>query len=81
MAMKWKTPCFTFIFLSNSQVHYLYFAMILFWLTVGICIAVSLLTEPPESFRVSRTALFRAFNEVAIYAFNILHILSLILNR
>lgn len=37
-----------------TKVHYMYFAMILFWSTAITSAGVSLMTLPPEQFRVSQ---------------------------
>lgn len=36
-----------------AQVHYMYFALILFWLTVIISLVVSYFTSPPDESQVS----------------------------
>ena len=36
-----------------KDVHYMYFAMLLFWLTFIVTVIVSLLTKPPEEHYVS----------------------------
>ncbi|XP_037089850.1 sodium/glucose cotransporter 5-like [Pollicipes pollicipes] len=46
-----------------AKMHYMYFAMLLFWLTGVVAAAVSLLTEPPEHWRVIRTTFFTRFSE------------------
>ncbi|XP_063861449.1 sodium/mannose cotransporter SLC5A10-like isoform X1 [Scylla paramamosain] len=45
------------------QLNFMYFAMILFWITVLTAVVVSLFTEPPESFRVIRTTYFTRLDE------------------
>lgn len=35
------------------KLHYMYFAIFLFWVTVTICTVVSLFTEPPKDYLVS----------------------------
>lgn len=34
------------------RIHYMYFAIFLFWLTVAICVIISYLTEPPKDYLV-----------------------------
>ena len=34
------------------QIHYMYFAIFIFWITVLICIVVSLSTDPPKKYLV-----------------------------
>ncbi|CAG0895970.1 unnamed protein product [Darwinula stevensoni] len=46
-----------------SKVHYMYFAMILFWSTIIVAIVVSLLTDPLESHRVVRTVYVHRFDK------------------
>ena len=43
--------------------HYMYFAMLLFWLTGLVAAAVSLATPPPEDWRTVRTTFFTRFSE------------------
>ncbi|XP_045592204.1 sodium/mannose cotransporter SLC5A10 [Procambarus clarkii] len=38
-----------------QKFHFMYFATLLFWLTVVISIIISMITKPPESWRVIRT--------------------------
>ncbi|KAK2713732.1 sodium/mannose cotransporter SLC5A10-like isoform X2 [Artemia franciscana] len=38
-----------------GKIHFMWFAMLLFWLTLVVAIIISLLTEPCEDFRVIRT--------------------------
>lgn len=35
------------------KIHYMYFAIFLFWVTVAICIVISLFTEAPKNYLVS----------------------------
>lgn len=44
------------------KVHYMYFAMFLFWLTGFISIVISLMTDPPESFRLIRTTFWTKYS-------------------
>ncbi|CAG0923272.1 unnamed protein product [Notodromas monacha] len=46
-----------------AQVHYMYFATILFWVTIGACVSVSLITKPPEAFRIIRTTYWTRFDK------------------
>lgn len=34
------------------KLHYMYFAIFLFWITVAICVVVSVITEPPKNYLV-----------------------------
>ncbi|KAF2368769.1 Sodium/solute symporter [Trinorchestia longiramus] len=45
------------------RLHYMYFAMLLFWLTVGICFLVSILTPPTERWRLVRTTYWTRYDE------------------
>ncbi|XP_076354799.1 sodium/mannose cotransporter SLC5A10-like isoform X2 [Tachypleus tridentatus] len=45
-----------------SGLHYMYFALILFWLTGFVAVAVSMLTKPPEDFRTIRTTYWTRFD-------------------
>ncbi|XP_023210658.1 sodium/myo-inositol cotransporter-like isoform X1 [Centruroides sculpturatus] len=44
------------------KVHYMYFAMLLFWLTGIISMVISYMSEPPESFRLIRTTFWTRYN-------------------
>ncbi|KAG1655982.1 Sodium/myo-inositol cotransporter [Nymphon striatum] len=46
-----------------SQVHYMYFALILFWITIAIAAVISLLTDPPKPFQISRKTFWTRFDE------------------
>ncbi|XP_071962661.1 sodium/myo-inositol cotransporter-like [Antedon mediterranea] len=48
----------------TAKVHYMYFALILFVVTVLVNIIVSLLTEPPEQFQVIRTTYWTRYSTV-----------------
>ncbi|CAM1323932.1 SLC5A3 (predicted) [Pycnogonum litorale] len=45
-----------------SRLHYMYFALILFWITFTISAIVSLLTEPPPEYRAIRTTYWTRFD-------------------
>ncbi|XP_022241036.1 sodium/glucose cotransporter 5-like isoform X2 [Limulus polyphemus] len=45
-----------------SGLHYMYFALILFWLTALVAVLVSVWTEPPEDFRIIRTTYWTRFD-------------------
>ncbi|XP_027227877.2 sodium/mannose cotransporter SLC5A10 isoform X1 [Penaeus vannamei] len=45
-----------------AKVHYMYFATILFWLTVFVAVTVSLLTKAPEKWRLIRTTYFTRYD-------------------
>ncbi|XP_035219857.1 sodium/myo-inositol cotransporter 2-like isoform X1 [Stegodyphus dumicola] len=46
-----------------QKVHYMYFACILFCITVISAVIISLMTEPPEEFRLVRTTYWTRFEE------------------
>lgn len=45
------------------KIHYMYFAIFLFWTTVLICTVISLLTEPPKDYLLIRTTYWTRFDE------------------
>ncbi|XP_038051758.1 sodium/glucose cotransporter 5-like [Patiria miniata] len=47
----------------TAKVHYMYFAMILFWITVIVDVVVSLLTKAPEKDMLIRTTWWSRFNK------------------
>ncbi|KFM56539.1 Sodium/myo-inositol cotransporter, partial [Stegodyphus mimosarum] len=46
-----------------QKVHYMYFACLLFFITVISAVIISLMTEPPEEFRLIRTTYWTRFEE------------------
>ncbi|XP_033640936.1 sodium/myo-inositol cotransporter-like [Asterias rubens] len=46
----------------TARVHYMYFAMILFWITVIVDVVVSLLTRPPDDEKLIRTTWWSRLN-------------------
>lgn len=46
----------------TAKVHYMYFALILFWITVIVDVIVSLLTAPPEEDKIIRTTWWSRFD-------------------
>ncbi|PIK38503.1 putative sodium/myo-inositol cotransporter [Apostichopus japonicus] len=46
----------------TAKVHYMYFALILFWITVIVDVVVSLLTKPPEQEKLIRTTWWSRFS-------------------
>ncbi|KAK7077022.1 Sodium/myo-inositol cotransporter [Halocaridina rubra] len=46
-----------------AKIHYMYFAMLLFWLTLTIAFITSLITKPPEDWRLTRTTFFTRFDQ------------------
>ncbi|GBM46918.1 Sodium/myo-inositol cotransporter [Araneus ventricosus] len=46
-----------------QRVHYMYFACILFCITIISAVIISLITEPPEEFRLIRTTYWTRFDE------------------
>ncbi|KAK4311170.1 hypothetical protein Pmani_017312 [Petrolisthes manimaculis] len=41
------------------NLHYMYFATAMFWLTVVVAVIISLMTEPPQSWKLIRTTYFK----------------------
>jgi hypothetical protein len=61
-----------------ARMHYMYFAMLLFWLTITIVVVVSLLTEPPNPDMVSPLQILDSlfitrFGYGMKYVFSLLH--------
>jgi hypothetical protein len=49
----WTGTALTFFFFSHLlQMHYMYFAMLLFWTTILLAVVVSLLTKPIPDYMV-----------------------------
>ncbi|XP_054711185.1 sodium/myo-inositol cotransporter 2-like [Uloborus diversus] len=46
-----------------QKVHYMYFACILFCITIVSAVIISLMTDPPEEFRLIRTTYWTRFDE------------------
>ncbi|XP_077982748.1 sodium/myo-inositol cotransporter-like [Glandiceps talaboti] len=46
-----------------ARVHYMYFAILLFWLTTVVTIIVSLFTPPPEPSKIHRTTFWTRFDK------------------
>lgn len=42
-----------YIHIHISQIHYMYFATLMFWGTCLVSVIVTFITEPPEEWRVS----------------------------
>ncbi|XP_076036387.1 sodium/glucose cotransporter 4-like [Oratosquilla oratoria] len=47
-----------------SKVHYMYFALLLFWLTVLISVIISFITNPPDKWRLIRTTFQTRFSRL-----------------
>lgn len=45
------------------KIHYMYFAIFLFWVTVAICIVISLFTEAPKNYLLVRTTYWTRFDD------------------
>ncbi|XP_064103538.1 sodium/mannose cotransporter SLC5A10-like isoform X2 [Macrobrachium nipponense] len=45
-----------------ANVHYMYFATLLFWLTAILAVIISIITQPPEDWRLIRSTYFTRFN-------------------
>lgn len=45
------------------QLHYMYYAICLFWVTVAICLLVSFITPPPDDYLLIRTTFWSRHSE------------------
>ncbi|KPM10697.1 sodium/glucose cotransporter-like protein, partial [Sarcoptes scabiei] len=45
------------------RIHYMYFAIILFWITVIICFMISYLTQPPKEYLLIRTTYWSRYDK------------------
>ncbi|XP_075676795.1 sodium/myo-inositol cotransporter-like isoform X2 [Dermatophagoides pteronyssinus] len=46
-----------------AKVHYMYYAIFVFWITVAFCVIISLCTDPPEDYLLIRTTYWSRFDK------------------